>query len=235
VSLAILFAILAVQPNSSVPPLIGPAGPRTVETAPAAIQPRPSWPSLADARSFQPQMSPDMGAYGGSSLPGPIRLPAAGFAADPGQAVPSDDHGSYVSSSDGYVGGDCATCGGAARSCHHLWPIGRLRGFCHDPLVKARCRAFWGGSPGDMYPWSPCWAECDTNYYFRPYYWKQIGRQQAAAAAWGADPSSPYTSTVMETVYSEMDIPDVDRFEQLPPPTGRKERPSQHFESVGTR
>jgi hypothetical protein len=86
-----------------------------------------------------------------------------------------------------------------------------------------------------MYPWSLCWAECDTNYYFRPYYWKQIGRQQAAAAAWGADPSSPYTSNVMETVYAEMGIPDIDRYEQLPPPTVRKERPSQHFEAVSTR
>ncbi|MCL4204475.1 MAG: hypothetical protein KJ000_18470 [Pirellulaceae bacterium] len=86
-----------------------------------------------------------------------------------------------------------------------------------------------------MYAWAPCWAECDTNYYFRPYYWKQVGRQQAAAAVWGADPTSPYTSHVMETVYAEMGIPDIERYEQIPPPTVRRERPSQHFEAVDRR
>jgi hypothetical protein len=86
-----------------------------------------------------------------------------------------------------------------------------------------------------MYAWAPCWAECDTNYYFRPYYWKQVSRQQAAAAVWGADPTSPYTSHVMETVYAEMGIPDIERYEPIPPPAVRKERPSQHFEAVDRR
>jgi len=83
-----------------------------------------------------------------------------------------------------------------------------------------------------MYPWSPCWAECDTNYYFRPYYWRQVFRQQEVAARWGASPQSPYTSDVFEQVYAELGIESAMNYEHLPRPDVRKQKPSDHFEPV---
>lgn len=40
-------------------------------------------------------------------------------------------------------------------------------------------------------------------YYFRPYNWRTVPRQQAFVVGWGGDPRNPYSNAVFKGVYAE--------------------------------
>lgn len=74
-----------------------------------------------------------------------------------------------------------------------------------------------------MYPHIPYLAEPKTYYYFRPYNWFHIPRQQAEVLNYGADPRNPYANEVFKNIYEGLEIPIVAEqparpAEAVPPP-----------------
>jgi hypothetical protein len=100
-----------------------------------------------------------------------------------------------------------------------------------NPDMLKRHLAAWHLTTSDMYPYTPYFPVYHGNYYFRPYYWAHILRDQSLASQWGADPANPYSSNVMSKVYMELGVPEVRHYEEVPLPQDRH-RPSSHFEGL---
>jgi hypothetical protein len=216
----LLLILCAASPTASGPALLGPANHRlalrtqSVATDQASVLPEPqaNVPSPAMAAPMAaPGHNIDAMAFGGMAAPG---MPV-------GSGVTEPTGGESVGGT-----GDCQSVSHGA-GCGH--------GFCgahSDPATHMRCRAAWNLSPGNMYPWAPYYPEYHGDYYFRPYHWTQVFEQQRIASRWGADPRMPYASSVFQSVYAELGIPEAPGLEQLPPPNGAKKRPCDYFESV---
>lgn len=84
-----------------------------------------------------------------------------------------------------------------------------------------------------MYPSRPYFPVCHGHYYFRPYHFSDVWKQQQLAARWGGAPGSPYSSNdLFEQVYLEMGLPTTVAIESLPSPTRVKTKPSDHFRPI---
>lgn len=56
----------------------------------------------------------------------------------------------------------------------------------------------------NMHPHYPYEAQPWTYYYFRPYNYTHVKRQQEEATAWGADPAQPYGRKLFDKVYEDL-------------------------------
>lgn len=236
---SLLLLLLSVAPGEA-PPLVGPLNPWQAQSshrvaqaitddAPAlpsmeAIPPGEATPSYSPSPSSAPMMSMPPST---SPLPAPMSstmpmsAPPMSYGPPPGAVTgPVADAGYVEGPMDG---GGCCNVSCCGHGCGF-----RLFGCCHSPQYTA---AKWHLTTGDMYPYTPYFPVYHGNYYFRPYYWAHVFRDQEIAARWGADPTSPYTSNVFDQVYMDFGIPEPRHLEEVPLPRDHA-RPSSHFDGI---
>jgi hypothetical protein len=84
----------------------------------------------------------------------------------------------------------------------------QAQGECWPRRHGCRCNCSCGGcsccSTCDMFPHYAYRPVNYGYYYFRPYNWTMIGQHQNIAAAWGLDPTNPYTRVTFEALYAEL-------------------------------
>jgi len=115
-----------------------------------------------------------------NKTPGPVPQP------EPDTQAPAEPQ-TGAPSMDGYVDGDyCEDC----QDCRYGW--------CdlHRDL-KTLKRNMHPHYPYEVDPW--------TYYYFRPYNYQHIRKQQEEAAGWGAEPAQPYSRKLFDKVYAELE------------------------------
>ena len=114
--------------------------------------------------------------------------------------------------------------GAGGECCEPEYRHHKLCGWHHgsNPDTLKRHVAHWHLSTGDMYPYQPYFPVYHGNYYFRPYYWAHILRDQEIAGRYGANPQAPYSScNLFDKVYMELGVPEPDHYEEVPLPHDR--------------
>ncbi len=86
--------------------------------------------------------------------------------------------------------GGCETCGRTAPSACGAGCGGRFY-------------ADWFCGTCDMPPHYPYCPPMHGYYYFRPYNYLHVARQQLFVASWGDDPRAPYKNEIFRRVYTE--------------------------------
>jgi len=255
-NVGVLLIILAVNPPTAAPMLSAPSNVRIAQldvpsvspeavptpqaTIPVSAMPHgaPMGPTAMSAPAGQPIMDFGAPVYGSPIHGGPMAMDFGMGGGCCGEIASFGEFGGGFAAGPAPATGCCGwyddgsgTCG---TTCCHGRLHGLLGGCRHcDSATHIRCRAAWNLSPGDMYPWRPYYPVCHGNYYFRPYHFSDVWKQQQIAARWGANPASPYTSgDLFEQVYLEMGIPGAEYFERVPSPESTKVRPSDHFRPI---
>jgi len=88
----------------------------------------------------------------------------------------------------------CDTC-----NCGHQGCLNK-GGFWERQGLPKPCRA-----PGNMYPHLPYHTASMRYYYFRPYNYMHIPIQQAEAVSVGIPASQPYSNSIFQRVYAEVE------------------------------
>lgn len=202
----IVFLALAIAPGDS-PALMQPAGSSADFNAIAVASNEMN--DVAELPSPLPPMADAL----------PQVPPGAHFAGSPMPAGPVGPVGDAVYNEPAADGGCVPAAHGHFRLCG--WHN-------YGPDALKRHLALWHLSTGDMYPYQPYFPVYHGNYYFRPYYWAHILRDQEISGRWQADPRAPYFCNLFEKVYMELGEPAPDHYEEVPPPHDPS-LPSSHF------